>query len=139
MDKKTKTTQAPGAEVMANDGAPVQTAPVDSAPVDSAPDTDIAPDETGASPAATYGKGPEEIAPPEAPAKGRGRAAKAAATPTVPAAIEREARAILKDYPAEREVFMTSDGFGFFDRHDAVEHARGLTDCEVTTIKREEE
>lgn len=51
---------------------------------------------------------------------------------------EAKVRAILASYPAETEVYVTADGFGFFDRKEAEAHAAGLLKKEVITIKREE-
>lgn len=53
--------------------------------------------------------------------------------------ISKEGQRILADYPHENEVFMTSDGFGFFDEHDAVQHAKRLDDQDVVSVKRQEE
>lgn len=53
--------------------------------------------------------------------------------------ISKEAQHILADYPHENEVFMTSDGFGFFDEHDAIQHAKRLDDQDVVSVKRQEE
>ena len=36
---------------------------------------------------------------------------------------EKEGLRILSCYPDQEKVFMTSDNFGFFDEHDAREHA----------------
>ena len=43
---------------------------------------------------------------------------------------------ILKDYPDMDRVYMTSDGFGYFDEHDARNHARTLQNDAVITIAR---
>lgn len=53
--------------------------------------------------------------------------------------ILKEGQRILANYPHKNEVFMTSDGFGFFDDHDAVQHAKHLDNHEVVAVKRQEE
>lgn len=50
--------------------------------------------------------------------------------------IEKEGLRILSCYPDQEKVFMTSDNFGFFDEHDAREHAKRLGDKNVVTVKR---
>lgn len=49
---------------------------------------------------------------------------------------EKEGLRILSCYPVQEKVFMTSDNFGFFDEHDAREHAKRLGDKNVVTVKR---
>ena len=49
---------------------------------------------------------------------------------------EKEGLRILSCYPDQEKVFMTSDNFGFFDEHDAREHAKRLGDKNVITVKR---
>jgi len=49
---------------------------------------------------------------------------------------EKEGLRILSCYPVREKVFMTSDNFGFFDEHDAREHAKRLGDKNVVTVKR---
>lgn len=65
-----------------------------------------------------------------------GKGAKSIPTDEALSPIEREARRILADYPARDEVHMTADGFGFFDRHDAINHTARLKDKSILTIKR---
>lgn len=65
-----------------------------------------------------------------------GKGAKSIPTDEELSPIEREARRILADYPARDEVHITADGFGFFDRHDAINHTARLKDKSILTIKR---
>ena len=52
--------------------------------------------------------------------------------------IKKEGRKILDDYPTEQEVYMTSDGFGFFREHDAYEHSKRLDNKDIVLIKRKQ-
>lgn len=49
---------------------------------------------------------------------------------------EKEGLRILSRYTDKEKVFMTSDNFGFFDEHDAREHAKRLGNKNVITVKR---
>ena len=97
------------------------------------------PDNTGASSAAVYDKTAEEIAATQAVEKASADAEpqEATASTTKVSPIEQEGRKILADYPEAEAVYMTVDGFGFFDEHDAREHARRLSDKDVVTVKNE--
>ncbi|MEG0788776.1 MAG: hypothetical protein RSA66_07845 [Muribaculaceae bacterium] len=82
----------------------------------------------------------EELAAKKVAEKAAKAAAKlAAGEKTGEDGISKEAQHILADYPHENEVFMTSDGFGFFDEHDAIQHAKRLDDQDVVSVKRQEE
>lgn len=50
--------------------------------------------------------------------------------------LAKDGEQILAEYPEAREVYMTSNGFGFFRETDARNHAATLKDKTVTTIKR---
>lgn len=50
--------------------------------------------------------------------------------------LEKEGERILAEYPDAPEVFMTTNGFGFFRETDARNHAAALRDKTVTTVKR---
>lgn len=53
-----------------------------------------------------------------------------------PSKAEKAARQIFSDYPDAREVYVTSDGFGFFKQSDARNHAATLREKTVVTVKR---
>lgn len=50
--------------------------------------------------------------------------------------IEIEAAKILKEHPNQKAVYMTADGFGYFNHHDALNHSRVIKDDKIVTIKR---
>lgn len=86
------------------------------------------------SPATTYAGSPAEAA---------ARAAETAAAETgqrctaeVADALTAKGRQILEEYPAAAEVYMTSNGFGFFREQDARNHAATLRDKKVIIVKR---
>lgn len=57
-------------------------------------------------------------------------------TTVAPDALTAKGLQILKEYPAATEVYMTSNGFGFFREQDARNHAATLRDKEVIIVKR---
>lgn len=89
------------------------------------------------SPATTYAGSPAEAA-----ARAAEAAAAAAAetgprcTAAVADALTAKGRQILEEYPAAAEVYMTSNGFGFFREQDARNHAATLRDKKVIIVKR---
>lgn len=89
------------------------------------------------SPATTYAGSPAEAA-----ARTAEAAAAAAAetgprcTAAVADALTAKGRQILEEYPAAAEVYMTSNGFGFFREQDARNHAATLRDKTVINVKR---
>lgn len=107
-----------------------------------------------ASAAAVYGKSPEEVAAAATEAKAQETKQKGSAKETKketkapekksdqpketrkPTKLESEAVKILKEHPEQDKVHMTSDGFGYFNEHDAWNHARTLKNDEIITIKR---
>lgn len=50
--------------------------------------------------------------------------------------LERAGNRILAAYPSASKVYITSDGFGFFREHDARNHADGLRNKHIVTVKR---
>lgn len=95
--------------------------------------------------AATYEKTPEELAAVAAEAgtktKAEGsqpetKAGEAKKETRKPTKLESAAAKILKEHPDQDKVHMTTDGFGYFNEHDAWNHARTLEDKEVITIMR---
>ncbi|WP_304721284.1 hypothetical protein [uncultured Alistipes sp.] len=89
-------------------------------------------EEVPLSPATAYADTPAEVA---------ARAAEAADWTEQPrtAAPDRltvKGRQILKEYPTAEEVYMTSNGFGFFREQDARNHATTLRDKSVIIVKR---
>lgn len=61
---------------------------------------------------------------------------KAAKTPKVTDSLTKIGRAILKTNPAMPVVYMTADGRGFYEKNDADNHAKTLTNRAVTPVKR---
>lgn len=51
--------------------------------------------------------------------------------------MEKIAKSIFSEHPKEDIVHITSDGFGYFDEHDARNHARTLDDNDIVTITRQ--
>ena len=49
---------------------------------------------------------------------------------------EKIAKSIFSEHPEEDTVYITSDGFGYFNEHDARNHARTLPNDEIVTITR---
>lgn len=79
----------------------------------------------------------------ESPAEAAARTVISAAAETEPRrtaavadALTVKGRQILKEYPAAAEVYMTSNGFGFFREQDARNHAATLRDKKVIIVKR---
>lgn len=103
-----------------------------------------------ASAAAVYDKSPEEVAAAATEAKAQVTKQKGSAKETKalekksdqpketrkPTKLESEAAKILKEHPEQDKVHMTSDGFGYFNEHDAWNHARTLKNDEIITIMR---
>ena len=50
---------------------------------------------------------------------------------------EKIAKSIFSEHPEEDTVYITSDGFGYFNEHDARNHARTLPNDEIVTITRQ--
>jgi hypothetical protein len=44
---------------------------------------------------------------------------------------------LFKNYPSAKELHFTADGLAFFELNDARNHAAGLKDKEIETIKNE--
>lgn len=59
-----------------------------------------------------------------------------AKTPKVTDSLTKIGRVILKTNPAMPVVYMTADGRGFYEKNDADNHAKTLTNRAVTPVKR---
>ena len=49
---------------------------------------------------------------------------------------QKAAKEIFNKYPNSGELYFTSDGLAFFVKNDALNHARGLGDKKIETIKK---
>ena len=133
--------------------APVQAAPqpADDDPIDRQPMGDEQPEQEAAeapqekagslaeqnedvplSPATAYADSPAEVAARVAEAADRTEQPR----PAVSDSLTTKGRQILKEYPAAEEVYMTSNGFGFFREQDARNHATTLRNKTVIIVKR---
>lgn len=133
--------------------APVRAAPqpADDDPIDQQPADDEQPEQEAAeasqekagssteqnedvplSPATAYADTPAEVAARAAEAADRTEQPRTAA----PDRLTVKGRQILKEYPTAEEVYMTSNGFGFFREQDARNHATTLRDKSVIIVKR---
>ena len=109
---------------------------------------DVATPEAPVSEAQNYGKSPEELeavkqqktAEAEKPrAKKKEPEADAPKAPKnsrKATPLEIEAVKILDEHPGQDRVYMTADGFGYFNEHDARNHARDIKDDNIITIAR---
>lgn len=61
---------------------------------------------------------------------------KPGATPKASDAVTKVGKSILKNNPGMPVVYMTADGRGFYERNDAENHAKTLTNRVVTPVKR---
>ena len=84
------------------------------------------------SPATAYADSPAEVAARVAEAADRTEQPR----PAVSDSLTTKGRQILKEYPAAEEVYMTSNGFGFFREQDARNHATTLRNKTVIIVKR---
>lgn len=50
--------------------------------------------------------------------------------------LEKIGKKLLEAYPDKNEVFMASDGQGFFNENDALNHAETLTNKKVIPVKK---
>lgn len=133
MATKKDTQQVEQAEQVAPVEQQPQSEAVQSDTSDNEGEEQVQEDKSGASSAATYGKTAEEIIP--EPTSVPKRENKATKKVDPKSSIEQAGKSILADYPDAEEVYMTADGFGFFDEHDAREHAKRLDDKDVVTVK----
>lgn len=103
--------------------APVQAAPqpADDDPIDQQPADDEQPEQEVAEVAARVSEAADRTEQP---------------LPAVSDSLTAKGRQILKEYPAAEEVYMTSNGFGFFREQDARNHATTLRDKTVIIVKR---
>lgn len=89
-------------------------------------------EEISLSPATAFANTQEELAARRAATENPAQEPKAEVDP----ALEKQGLEILAAYPDATEVYMTSNGFGFFRETDARNHAATLRNKTVTTVKR---
>lgn len=89
------------------------------------------------SPATSYANTADDNAQRDAENTANGKKDKAQPTGAKTAELKAKGLQILGDYPAEHTVYMTANGFGFFKRADARNHADTLSDTEVLTVNKE--
>lgn len=148
-EKKEQSTQ----EVVEHSRPVADPQPVDGDPTDQRPADDEQPEqevaEASQEKAAPSAERKEEVplspatAYADSPAEAAARAAETEAAdrteqsqPAASDSLTAKGQQILKEYPAADEVYMTSNGFGFFREQDARNHATTLRDKTVINVKR---
>lgn len=101
--------------------------------------TDTAPPEAPAAEAQNYGKEPEELEAAKQPKPAETKKPKAGDTENsakgrAVTPLKKEAIRILNGHPGQDTVYMTADGFGYFNEHDARNHARDIKDDKLVII-----
>lgn len=86
--------------------------------------------------ATVYADNPSVVAARTAEAKATDNESRPRPTATATDNLRDKGRQILKEYPAAMEVYMTSNGFGFFREQDARNHSATLRDKTVIIVKR---
>lgn len=87
--------------------------------------------------ATSYANNPDDKAQRDAENATKGKKGKEQPTDAKTAELKAKGLEILADYPAEHTVYMTANGFGFFKRADARNHADTLSDTEILTVNKE--
>lgn len=88
------------------------------------------------SPATSFANTQAELAARRATEKEAHAATRRTRAATADDKLEREGQRILSEYPDAPKVYMTSNGFGFFNEDDALGHATTLRDKTITIVKR---
>lgn len=87
--------------------------------------------------ATSYANNPDDKAQRDAENATKGKKGKEQPADAKTAELKAKGLEILADYPAEHTVYMTANGFGFFKRSDARNHADTLSDTEILTVNKE--
>lgn len=114
------------------DAEPSEPEPVEPSQEEEEPAAETGKD-TPLSPAAAYAGSPAELA---ARASETAAASNTKQSESASDSLSAKGRQILKEYPAAEEVYMTSNGFGFFREQDARNHAATLRNKTVIIVKR---
>lgn len=93
--------------------------------------------EASPSPATSYANNPDDKAQRDAGNATKGKIGKEQPADAKTAELKAKGLEILADYPTEHTVYMTANGFGFFKRADARNHADTLSDTEILTVNKE--